>query len=146
MKRDGILVLGAGELGMAVLRKLARLREQGLVLPICVLLRKPYRPPMQIVRLRPDESRIQRVCGKRSRCSETPFRTAGVHVLQQVVAGDRVVSHLRVTGRFTGCRRGIQGRGQRIDYVATDIMRVADGQVAENWHVEDHETLHRQLA
>lgn len=74
------------------------------------------------------------------------FPDGRVHVLQQVVAGDRVVSHLRITGRFTGHRRGVRGHGQRIDYLATDIMRVADGKVIENWHVEDHEALHRQLA
>ena len=73
------------------------------------------------------------------------FPDGRVHVLQQIVAGDRVVSHLRVTGRFIGNRNGIRGAGQRIDYLATDIMRFADGQIVENWHVEDHEALHRQL-
>ncbi|MFC7555445.1 ester cyclase [Pseudoroseomonas wenyumeiae] len=26
----------------------------------------------------------------------------------------------------------------------TDIMRVVDGQIVEDWHVGDHEALHRQ--
>lgn len=73
------------------------------------------------------------------------FPNGRVHVLQQVVAGDRVVSHLRVTGRFTGARDGVAGAGQRIDYLATDIMRVSDGKIVENWHVEDHATLHHQV-
>lgn len=73
------------------------------------------------------------------------FPDGRVHVLQQMLVGDRIVSHLRVTGRFTGSRRGVQGKGQAIDYLATDIMRIADGRIVENWHVEDHETLHRQL-
>ena len=76
----------------------------------------------------------------------TAFPDGRVKVLQQMLVGDRVVSHLRVTGTFTGSRRGTEGTGQAISYLATDIMRVADGLIVENWHVEDHETLHRQLA
>jgi len=74
------------------------------------------------------------------------FPDGRVKVLQQMLVGDRIVSHLRVTGTFTGSRKGTEGAGQAIDYLATDIMRVADGLIVENWHVEDHETLHRQLA
>lgn len=73
------------------------------------------------------------------------FPDGRVKVHQQMLVGDRIVSHLRVTGTFTGTRKGIEGAGQTIDYLATDIMRVADGLIVENWHVEDHETLHRQL-
>ena len=74
------------------------------------------------------------------------FPDGRVKVLQQMLVGDRIVSHLRVTGTFTGWRKGTKGAGQAIDYLATDIMRVADGLIVENWHVEDHETLHQQLA
>lgn len=74
------------------------------------------------------------------------FPDGRVRVLQQMLVEDRIVSHLRVTGTFTGSRRGVDGAGQAIDYLATDIMRVADTLIVENWHVEDHETLHRQLA
>lgn len=76
----------------------------------------------------------------------TAFPDGGVKILQQMLVGDRIVSHLRVTGTFTGSRKGVDGAGQAIDYLATGIMRVADGLIVENWHVEDHETLHRQLA
>jgi predicted ester cyclase len=74
------------------------------------------------------------------------FPNGRVKVVQQILVGDRIVSHLRVTGTFTGSRKGTEGAGQMIDYLATDIMRVADGLIVENWHVEDHEKLHRQLA
>jgi predicted ester cyclase len=74
------------------------------------------------------------------------FPNGRVHVLQQIIAGDRVVSHLRVTGRFIGRRDGVRGRGQRIDYLATDIMRIAGDRMVENWHVEDHAALYGQLA
>ena len=76
----------------------------------------------------------------------TAFPDGRVKVLQQMLVGDRIVSHLRVTGTFTGSRSGVDGAGQAINYLATDIMQVADRLIVENWHVEDHETLHRQLA
>jgi predicted ester cyclase len=73
------------------------------------------------------------------------FPEGRVHVLQQVIAGDGIVSHLRVTGRFMGVRDGTAGTGQRIDCLATDIMRGSNGMIVENWHVEGHEALHRQI-
>lgn len=74
------------------------------------------------------------------------FPDGRVRVLQQMLVGDRIVSHLRVTGTFTGRRQATAGAGQSIDYLATDIMRVAGGLIVDNWHVEDHDTLYRQLA
>ena len=64
---------------------------------------------------------------------------------QMIVADDRVVAHLRFRGHFTGRFGEIQGQGQTINFIATDIYRVADGRVAENWHIEDNLTLQQQL-
>ena len=64
---------------------------------------------------------------------------------QMIVAGDRVVAHLRFHGHFTGRFGQIQGQGQTINFIATDIYRVPDGRVAENWHIEDNLTLQQQL-
>jgi predicted ester cyclase len=64
---------------------------------------------------------------------------------QMIVAGDRVVAHLRFHGHFTGRFGRIQGQGQTINFIATDIYRVADGRIAENWHIEDNLTLQQQL-
>jgi predicted ester cyclase len=64
---------------------------------------------------------------------------------QMIVAGDRVVAHLRFRGHFTGRFAQIQGQGQTINFIATDIYRVADGRVAENWHIEDNLSLRQQL-
>lgn len=60
-------------------------------------------------------------------------------VEQLILAGERVVTHLHFTGRF-GER---QGQGQPVDFIATDIYRVADGRIAENWHIEGNLTLLR---
>jgi predicted ester cyclase len=64
---------------------------------------------------------------------------------QMIVAGDRVVAHLRFRGHFTGRFGQMQGQGQTINFIATDIYRVADGRIAENWHIEDNLTLQQQL-
>jgi len=70
------------------------------------------------------------------------FRTAVPDLLcevqQMIVAGDRVVTHLHFTGHLTGTFAGRQGNGQVIDFIATDIYRVADGRIAEDWHLEDN--------
>ena len=76
------------------------------------------------------------------------FRTAvpdlRSEVTQMIVAGDRVVTHLHFTGHFTGTFGGKQGQGQPIDFIATDIYRIADGRIAEDWHLEDNLTFLQQ--
>ena len=64
---------------------------------------------------------------------------------QMIVAGDRVVVHLHFRGHFTGRFKQTQGQGQAIDFVATDIYRIANGRIADNWHIEDNLTLMQQL-
>ncbi len=66
-------------------------------------------------------------------------------VVQLVVAGDRVVAHLRFRGHFTGKFGDLAGTGQEIDFIATDILRVQDGRITDNWHLEDNLTLMQQL-
>ncbi len=61
------------------------------------------------------------------------------------VAGERVVVHLRFRGHFTGRFGPVQGKGQAIDFIATDIYRIERGRIAENWHIEDNLTLLREL-
>lgn len=66
-------------------------------------------------------------------------------VAQMIVAGDRVVSHLHFTGHFTGTFNGRQGSGQVVDFIATDIYRVAGGRIVEDWHLEDNITFLKQI-
>ncbi|PZO82017.1 MAG: ester cyclase [Mesorhizobium amorphae] len=68
-----------------------------------------------------------------------------VAVVQRLVVGDRVVSHLRFTGHFTGSFMGQSGSGQPIDFIATDILRVRDGRITDNWHLEDNLTFFKQI-
>jgi len=66
-------------------------------------------------------------------------------ISQLIVSGDRVVVHFRFTGHFTGQFKGTQGKGQQINFIATDIYRIADGHIADNWHIEDNLTFLQQL-
>ena len=68
-----------------------------------------------------------------------------VTVVQRIVAGDRVVSHLRITGHFTGRFKGRRGTGQMVDFIATDILRVSAGRITDNWHLEDNLTFLQQI-
>ena len=64
---------------------------------------------------------------------------------QMIVAGDRVVSHLRFSGHFTGQFGRVQGCGQKIDFMATDIYRIVFGRIVEIWRLEDKLTFQQQL-
>jgi predicted ester cyclase len=66
-------------------------------------------------------------------------------VEQMIVAGYRVVVHLHFRGHFTGRFKERDGKGESIDFVATDIYRIANGRIAENWHIEDNLMLFQQL-
>lgn len=66
-------------------------------------------------------------------------------IKQMIVVGDRVVAHLHFRGHFTGRFGDRDGRGETVDFIATDIYRVSDGRIAENWHIEDNFTLLQQL-
>lgn len=64
---------------------------------------------------------------------------------EMLLVGDRVVARLRFTGHYTGSFQGKSGSGQRVDFIATDVYRIANGRIAENWHLEDNLTLLQQL-
>ncbi len=64
---------------------------------------------------------------------------------QLIVAGDRVIAHLRFRGHFTSVFGQKQGGGQTVDFIATDILRVQDGRITDNWHIEDNLTFMQQL-
>jgi uncharacterized membrane protein YphA (DoxX/SURF4 family)/predicted ester cyclase len=68
-----------------------------------------------------------------------------VAVVQRLLDGDRIVSHLRFTGHFTGSFMGHKGNGQPVDFIATDIVRVRHGRITDNWHLEDNLTFVQQI-
>ncbi len=68
-----------------------------------------------------------------------------VAVIQRLVVGDRVVSHLRFTGHFTGTFDATAGKGQSVNFIATDILKISDGKITDNWHLEDNLTFLQQI-
>ncbi|MEE1888612.1 ester cyclase [Pseudomonas carassii] len=81
---------------------------------------------------------------KASRAFRAAVPDLRCEVLQMIVAGDRVTAALRFTGHFTGTLGEHQGQGQAIDFIAMDIYRIADGRIAEDWHLEDNLAFMRQ--
>lgn len=77
------------------------------------------------------------------------FRTAvpdlSVEVRKLIVAGDYVTVHMDFKGHFTGIFGKSKGQGQPIDFVATDVLKVTNGRVTDNWHIEDNLTLLSQM-
>ena len=66
-------------------------------------------------------------------------------VEKMIVAGDYVTVHMRFAGHFTGTFGKARGQGQAISFIATDLVRVENGRITDNWHIEDNLTLFQQM-
>ena len=77
------------------------------------------------------------------------FRAAvpdlAVTVEKMIVAGDYVTVHMTFTGHFTGTFGPTRGKGQPIAFIATDLVKVENGRITDNWHIEDNLTLLQQM-
>jgi predicted ester cyclase len=62
-------------------------------------------------------------------------------VEKMILAGDYVPVHMTFTGHFTGNFGDTQGKGQAISFIATDLVKVSNGLITDNWHIEDNLTL-----
>jgi predicted ester cyclase len=62
-----------------------------------------------------------------------------------VVANDYVTVHMDFKGHFTGTFGKTKGQGQAIDFIATDLLKVTNGRITDNWHIEDNLTLLTQM-
>lgn len=68
-----------------------------------------------------------------------------VTVEKLIVAGDYVTAHMTFTGHFTGSFGKVQGTGQPISFIATDLLKIENGRITDNWHIEDNLTLLQQM-
>jgi predicted ester cyclase len=68
-----------------------------------------------------------------------------VTVEKMIVAGDYVTVHMNFTGHFTGKFGQTQGRGQPISFIATDLVKIENGRITDNWHIEDNLTLLQEM-
>lgn len=65
------------------------------------------------------------------------FDDLAVEVLDQIEAGDKVVSRVAWSGTHTGALNGIPPTGRRFRSEAIFIDHVVDGQIKERWEVSD---------
>src|SRR5258705_5709793 len=68
-----------------------------------------------------------------------------VTVEKLIVAGDYVTVHMSFTGHFTGRFGQTQGKGQPTPFIATDLVKIENGRIADNWHIEDNLTLLQEM-
>ena len=68
-----------------------------------------------------------------------------VTIEKMIVAGDFVTIHMKFIGHFTGKFAETQGKGQPIAFIATDLVKVQNGRITDNWHIEDNLTLLQQM-
>jgi predicted ester cyclase len=62
-----------------------------------------------------------------------------------LVVNDRAVVRYIFTGHFSGMFKDLKGDGREISFRAVDIYRVQNGQISDNWHLEDNLSLMQQL-
>jgi predicted ester cyclase len=62
-----------------------------------------------------------------------------------LVVNDRAVVRYTFMGHFTGTFKDAKGDGREISFRAVDIYRVQNGQISDNWHLEDNLSLTQQL-
>jgi predicted ester cyclase len=72
-----------------------------------------------------------------------PDLTAEIEELLAV--NDRAVVRYTFMGHFTGAFKDLKGDGRAISFRAVDIYRVQNGQISDNWHLEDNLSLMQQL-
>ena len=68
-----------------------------------------------------------------------------VAVEKMIVAGDYVTVHMNFTGHFTGKFGQTQGKGQPVPFIATDLIKIENGRITDNWHIEDNLTLLQEM-
>jgi predicted ester cyclase len=61
-----------------------------------------------------------------------------------LVSGDKVTARLLFTGTHTGEFMGHPATGKPVRFLAIDILRIRDGKIVEDWHLEDNLTLLEQ--
>lgn len=58
-----------------------------------------------------------------------------------LVAGDKVTVRSTARGTQKGPLLGIPPTGKQVEFMTIDIHRIANGQIAESWHIEDYLSL-----
>ena len=48
-------------------------------------------------------------------------------------------------GHFMGTFETTKGEGQPVSFIATDLLRIRNGRITDNWHIEDNLALLQQM-
>jgi predicted ester cyclase len=62
-----------------------------------------------------------------------------------LVVGDKVTARLTFTGTHTGPFMGKPATGHQVKFLAIDVLRIENGKIVEDWHLEDNLALMQQL-
>lgn len=73
------------------------------------------------------------------------FADFAVEILDQLAEGDKVMTYKVFTGTHTGDFMGIAPTGRPVRFEVMDVVRIADGQIAEHWGLVDQLGLLQQL-
>jgi predicted ester cyclase len=65
------------------------------------------------------------------------FSDSHVTVEHQLADGDLVGSHINIEAVHTGPLMGLEPTGKRVSYEGMEIVRIADGRIAEFWGLID---------
>jgi predicted ester cyclase len=58
---------------------------------------------------------------------------------------EKITVHMSFTGHFTGKFGQTQGKGQPVPFIATDLVKIENGRITDNWHIEDNLTLLQEM-
>lgn len=62
-----------------------------------------------------------------------------------LITKDKVTIRMVFKGTHLGMFAGVNPSGKTIEFNAVDVLRIEDGKIIENWHLEDNLTLFQQL-
>jgi hypothetical protein len=68
-----------------------------------------------------------------------------VYLLERV-GPDKVLAYWTFTGTNTGPLFGAPPTGRRVDIDGTDLLRIRQGRIVEQWHIEELQKFSQQLA
>jgi predicted ester cyclase len=75
----------------------------------------------------------------------TAFPDLQVEIEDLIAEGDKVVGRVTVRGIHRGEFMGIAATGKPVSFTAIDIVRIANGRIAERWSQGDNLDLSQQL-
>ena len=73
------------------------------------------------------------------------FSHSHIDVEDIIVEGDKVVARVTASGTHQGEFMGIAPTGNRVEFSAIDISRIAEGKIVEHWSNSDQLGMMQQL-